>query len=160
MPELRLLLDNKPRFTSDTFSIDTRARFSHMVLALVKAFASAGCPLVLLLDDIHWIDAASLQILEYLLIHASTVPLLMVVAHRDACSLPDSALHHQLANLHLASRNTTELRPEPLSVKAVSLWLANIFHIRSASTLDLAGLIHEKPAATHCSFMSFSADRR
>ncbi|URN99783.1 AAA family ATPase [Leclercia adecarboxylata] len=144
VPELRLLLDNKPRFTSDTFSIDARARFSHMVLALVKTFASAGAPLVLLLDDIHWIDAASLQILEYLLTHASNVPLLMVVAHRDACPVPDGSLYQQLANLHRASRNTTELRPEPLSVKAVSRWLANIFHTRSASTADLAGLIHEK----------------
>jgi len=144
VPELRLLLDNKPRFSSDTFSIDARARFSHMVLALVKTFASAGAPLVLLLDDIHWIDPASLQILEYLLTHGSNMPLLMVVAHRDACSLPDNTLHQQLANLHLASRNNTGLRPEPLSVKAVSRWLANIFHTRSASTADLAGLIHEK----------------
>ncbi|MWL73330.1 histidine kinase, partial [Escherichia coli] len=42
------------------------------------------------------------------------------------------------------SRNTVELRPEALSVKAVSRWLADIFHTRSASTADLAGLIHEK----------------
>lgn len=139
VPELRLLLDNKPRFSSDTFSIDARARFSQMVLALVKSFASQGCPLVLLLDDIHWIDAASLQILEYLLTQGSTVPILLVVAYRDA-----SALEQPLANLHRASRNTTELRPEALSVKAVSRWLADIFHTRSASTADLAGLIHEK----------------
>ncbi len=144
VPELRLLLENKPRFSSDSFSLDARARFSHMVLALVKTFASAGCPLVLLLDDIHWIDAASLQILAYLLTNASNVPLLLVVAHRDVCPVPDSTLHQQLANLHRISRNTTELCPEPLSVKAVSRWLASIFHTRSASTADLAGLIHEK----------------
>jgi predicted ATPase/signal transduction histidine kinase len=144
VPELRLLLESKPRFSSDTFSIDARARFSHMVQALVNTFASAGSPLVLLLDDIHWIDPASLQILEYLLTHGGSVPLLMVVAHRDACSLPDNVLHNQLASLHRASRNTTELRPEPLSVKAVSRWLASIFHTRSANTADLAGLIHEK----------------
>jgi len=144
VPELRLLLESRPRFSSDTFSIDARARFSQMVLALVKTFAGQGSPLVLLLDDIHWIDPASLHILENLLTHAGGVPLLMVVAHRDAGSLPDSALHQQLAGLQLASRNTVELRPEPLSVKAVSRWLANIFHTRSASTADLAALIHEK----------------
>ncbi|MCU6665638.1 trifunctional serine/threonine-protein kinase/ATP-binding protein/sensor histidine kinase [Silvania hatchlandensis] len=144
VPELRLLLDSKPRFASDTFAIDARARFSHMMLVLVNTLASAGCPLVLLLDDIHWADAASLQILEYLLINVSNVPLLMVVAYRDASSLPDNALQQQLASLHRASRNTTELRPEALSVKAVSRWLANIFHTRSASTADLAELIHQK----------------
>ena len=139
VPELGLLLDNKPRFSSDTFSTDARARFSQMVLALVKAFASQGCPLVLLLDDIHWIDPASLQILQDLLTSGSTLPMLMVVAYRD-----DSAHELSLANLQRASRNTVELRPEALSVKAVSRWLADIFHTRSASTADLAGLIHEK----------------
>lgn len=67
MPELNLLLENKPRFSADTFSIDARARFSHMVLALVKTFATQGAPLVLLLDNVQWIDAASLQTLDHLL---------------------------------------------------------------------------------------------
>jgi predicted ATPase len=64
VPELGLLLESKPRFSADTFSIDARARFSHMVLALVKTFASQGCPLVLVLDDLQWSDAASLQTLN------------------------------------------------------------------------------------------------
>lgn len=42
VPELNLLLENKPRFSADTFSIDARARFSHMVLALVKTFATGA----------------------------------------------------------------------------------------------------------------------
>lgn len=67
VPELNLLLENKPRFSADTFSIDARARFSHMVLALVKTFATQGAPLVLLLDNVQWIDAASLQTLDHLL---------------------------------------------------------------------------------------------
>lgn len=38
-----------------------------MVLALVKTFATRGAPLVLLLDDVQWIDAASLRTLDHLL---------------------------------------------------------------------------------------------
>jgi hypothetical protein len=90
VPELGLLLESKPRFSADTFSIDARARFSHMVLALVKTFASQGCPLVLVLDDLQWSDAASLQTLKYLLVNCGAIPLLVVVAHRDICSLSDA----------------------------------------------------------------------
>jgi predicted ATPase len=92
VPELGLLLESKPRFSADTFSIDARARFSHMVLALVKTFASQGCPLVLVLDDLQWSDAASLQTLNALLVNCGAIPLLVVVAHRDIGSLSDATL--------------------------------------------------------------------
>ncbi|PLR31441.1 histidine kinase [Chimaeribacter californicus] len=83
VPELGLLLDKPAWIPPDTLSIDARARFNHMVLCLIKAFATPCCPLVLLIDDIHWVDAASLQLLEYVMGNSTALPLLMVVAHRD-----------------------------------------------------------------------------
>jgi predicted ATPase len=102
VPELGLLLESKPRFSPDTFSIDARARFSHMVLALVKTFASQGCPLVLVLDDLQWSDAASLHTLKYLLVNCGNPAaggccspgyLLVVRCHLQAllASLPEAA---------------------------------------------------------------------
>ena len=144
VPELNLLLENKPRFSADTFSIDARARFSHMVLALVKTFATQGAPLVLLLDDVQWIDAASLQTLDYLLRACGAIPLLVVVAHRDLSSLSDPSLQTALASLPEAAQHAMTIVPQPLSVKAVARWLGGIFHARSTGTSDLATLIHEK----------------
>lgn len=144
VPELGLLLESKPRYSADTFSIDARARFSHMVLALVKTFASQGCPLVLVLDDLQWSDAASLHTLKHLLVTCGAIPLLLVVAHRDIGSLSEPTLQQQLASLPEAAQNATEIVPQALSVKAVARWLATIFRARSAATTDLATLIHEK----------------
>lgn len=144
VPELNLLLENKPRFSADTFSIDARARFGHMVLALVKTFATQGAPLVLLLDDVQWIDAASLRTLDHLLRACGAIPLLVVVAHRDLSSLSDPTLQIALASLPEAAQYATTIVPQPLSVKAVARWLGGIFHARSSGTADLATLIHEK----------------
>ena len=144
VPELGLLLESKPRFSADTFSIDARARFSHMVLVLVKTFASQGCPLVLLLDDLQWSDAASLQTLKHLLATCGAIPLLLVVAHRDIASLSDPALQQQLASLPASAQHAIEIIPQPLTVKAVARWLGTLFRVRSATTTDLATLIHEK----------------
>ena len=127
VPELGLLLESKPRFSADTFSIDARARFSHMVLALVKTFASQGCPLVLVLDDLQWSDAASLQTLNALLVNCGAIPLLVVVAHRDIGSLSDPTLQQQLASLPEAAQHASEIVPQALSVKAVARWLATVF---------------------------------
>lgn len=144
VPELGLLLENKLRFSADTFSTDARARFSQMMLVMVRTFATQGSPLVLLLDDIQWIDAASLQTLKHLLVTCGSIPLLVVVAHRDIGSLSDAFLQKQLESLPEAAQNATAILPQPLSVKAVARWLGGIFHARSASTTDLATLIHEK----------------
>lgn len=144
VPELGLLLESKPRFSPDTFSIDARARFSHMVLALVKTFASQGCPLVLVLDDLQWSDAASLHTLKYLLVNSGAIPLLVVVAHRDIYSLSDATLQALLTSLPEAALNASEIVPQALSVKAVARWLATLFRTRSTATSDLATLIHEK----------------
>jgi predicted ATPase len=93
VPELGLL-ENKLRFSADTFSTDARARFSQMMLVMVRTFATQGSPLVLLLDDIQWIDAASLQTLKHLLVTCGSIPLLVVVAHRDIGSLSDAFLQN------------------------------------------------------------------
>jgi predicted ATPase len=40
-------------------------------------------PLVLFLDDLQWIDAASLKLIEHLLTYADTRYLLLIGAYRD-----------------------------------------------------------------------------
>ncbi len=161
-PELGLLLENKPAPFVDTFSLDARARFNHMVLRLVSVFATPGCPLVILIDNLHWIDDASLQLLEYLLQHSHALPLLMVVSHRDLPSLQDEAFTAALSRLHTAARQTVACVPQPLSGKAIARWLAIIFQTRPASTLDLATLIHEKtggnPLFAHAFFKRIVED--
>ncbi|SEK97129.1 PAS domain S-box-containing protein [Kosakonia sacchari] len=143
-PELGLLLESKPAPFVDSVTLDARARFHHMVLRLVSVFASPGCPLVILIDNLHWIDDASLQLLEYLLQQSHALPLLMVVSHRDLPSLGDETFATALARLRSAARRTTACEPQPLSAKAVARWLAIVFQTRAASTVDLAKLIHEK----------------
>ena len=46
------------------------------------AAAAARRPLVLLLDDLHWADPASLDLLRYLARQAAALPLLLVAAYR------------------------------------------------------------------------------
>lgn len=115
-----------------------------MIVSLVNTFATPGCPLVLLIDDIHWIDAASLQVLEYLLKNSDALPLLLVVALRNLSSTDNLSVSEALGRLRDAAQRKIDIIPAPLSVKAVARWLADVFQRRSTDTLDLARLIHEK----------------
>lgn len=138
VPELGLLLAHTSWIPADTLSIDARARFNHMMLCLIKAFAAPCCPLVLLIDDVHWVDAASLQLLEHVMGNSAALPLLLVVACRDEAGTAPPA------GLRAVAARVTEIRPEPLTVKGVTRWLADAFQTRAAGIAPLAALIHEK----------------
>ena len=149
VPELGLLLESKPLSPGDMHSADARLRFNQMAQRLVTALAAPGRPLVLLIDDIHWIDQASLQLLAYLIENSEATALLMVVSH---CDTEEGAEPH-LTALRAAAAAPLEIRPQPLSVKAVARWLADLLQMRAAGLHELAALIHEKtggnPLFTH-----------
>ncbi|MGK9175892.1 AAA family ATPase [Yokenella regensburgei] len=162
VPELGLLLDNRQLTVVNTQSADTRMRFNLMAHRLVEAFATPDNPLVLLIGDIHWIDQASMQLLEHLLSSTESLPLLVVVSCSDTDTFPASGEQDLLSALRLRARYSLELRPEPLSVKAVARWLANLLQTRASSLGELAALIHEKtggnPLFTHEFFQRIFKD--
>ncbi|ADU69243.1 AAA family ATPase [Pantoea sp. At-9b] len=144
VPELRQLLDMaQPPMITDA-SGDARERFSQMVCALIKALASSGKALVMLIDDVHWADQASLKLLENVFQRNDHLPFLLVIAHRDAESMPCRQVAGFLTRIRAAAARLTEITPEPLNVKMVARWLAGMLHTRTSGTSELAQLIHEK----------------
>jgi ATP/maltotriose-dependent transcriptional regulator MalT len=86
----------------------------HLLYRAVRVLLAANYSkgLVLLLDDLHWVDAASAELLDHLLRHPPDMPLLLVFAHRPR-QLPDRLA----ASFAAASEDTTWQRIEvgPLS---------------------------------------------
>lgn len=74
--------------------------------------ACAQEPLALLLDDVHWADLESLELLLYLAPRLDGIPLLVVAAHR-----PSEGHGDELAQL-AAAPEATSLRPRRLSREA------------------------------------------
>jgi len=63
LPELRVRYSDLPAPTQDELA--AKGRLFEAVARLVDALAQRG-PLVLLLDDLHWVDGASLDLVRYL----------------------------------------------------------------------------------------------
>src|SRR5205085_11940547 len=61
--ELRVRYPDLPALTQDELA--AKVRLFEAVARLVDALAQRG-PLVLLLDDLHWVDGASLDLVRYL----------------------------------------------------------------------------------------------
>lgn len=80
--------------------------------------ALASQPTVLVVEDVHWADAASVEVLRFLVRRLDAVPLVVLVSYRD----------HEIAHGHSARpllgdlarlEGTTTLRLDPLSPAAV-----------------------------------------
>ncbi len=90
---------------------DETALIAHSAFWLASALA-AEQPLVLLVDDAHWADRASLEVLTYVARRIAELPVVLVVASRD----DDPEAPSDLLALLAGTRNATVLRPQPLTV--------------------------------------------
>lgn len=86
----------------------------HGLYWLTVALAE-GRPLVLLCDDVHWFDAASLRFLAYLAHRVGELPVAIVIGSRPAEPGPAGELLQRL----LDYPGIVRLRPQPLSADAV-----------------------------------------
>lgn len=85
---------------------------------LIDLFGSDG-PWVCVMEDVHWSDGATLDLLRYLSRRVASLPLLVVVSYRD----DEIGNHHPLAVLlgDLATNAAvTRVAIEPLSIAAVA----------------------------------------
>ncbi len=92
-PEIR---DHLPRSSSGARLRDTAEARFRMFEAIRRLLAGA-CehqPLVLVLDDLHWADAPSLRLLEFLAPEIADIPLLLVGTYRAT----DLSRQHPLSN--------------------------------------------------------------
>jgi len=62
---------------------DAQNRFQTVFRRLLGVFARKQHPLALFLDDLQWLDAATLDLLEHLVTHPEVRHLLLVGAYRD-----------------------------------------------------------------------------
>jgi PAS domain S-box-containing protein len=83
VPELALIVGEQPPIP-ELPSQDARGRFQLVFGRFIGVFARAEHPLALFLDDLQWLDAATLELLEHLLTAAADLDhLLLIGAYRD-----------------------------------------------------------------------------
>ena len=82
IPELELVIGKQPP-VPDLPSQDAQRRFQTSLQRFIAVFARPEHPLALFLDDLQWLDAATLDLLEDLLTQSDIRHLLLIGAYRD-----------------------------------------------------------------------------
>ena len=82
IPELKLIIGEQPP-VPELEPQQAQRRFQLVFRRFIGVFARAEHPLALFLDDLQWLDAATLDLLEDLLTQADVRHLLLIGAYRD-----------------------------------------------------------------------------
>lgn len=88
-------------------------RQTHLALRTLLVAEARLAPMVLIFDDLHWVDPASRQFIENFCQSLENVPILLVMVARDFQKLEDARLIFIAANKHL--RAPVEIVLQPLS---------------------------------------------
>jgi PAS domain S-box-containing protein len=143
VPELKFILGEQPP-VPDLPPQDAQGRFQLVFRRFIGVFARREHPLALFLDDLQWLDAATLDLLEDLLTRPEVRHLLLVGAYRDNEVSPSHPLARMLATIRGAGGKVREILLSPLILDDVGRLLADALHTDRKRVRPLAGLVFEK----------------
>src|SRR5262245_8537571 len=145
VPELNLVIGEQP----PVFELppqDAQRRFQLVFRRFIGVFARAEHPLALFLDDLQWLDAATLDLLEDLLTQVDVRHLLLIGAYRDNEVDAAHPLMHKLEAIRNAGGRVEQITLAPLAHEHVGQLIADALRCEPGRAAPLTQLVHEKTA--------------
>ena len=143
VPELELVIGEQPP-VPDLPPQDAQNRFNLVFRRFLGVFARQEHPLALFLDDLQWLDAATLDLLEYLVTHPDVRHLLLVGAYRNNEVSPSHSLMRTLDAIRNAGARVQEIVLAPLGLDDVGQLIGDTMHCDQKRARPLAQLVQEK----------------
>ena len=143
VPELRLIL-GEPAPVADLPAQEAEHRFRQVVRRFIGVFARPEHPLALFLDDLQWLDAATLSLLADLATQPEVGALLLVGAYRDNEVDPTHPLMRSLTAIRQAGGRVSEIVLSPLAREDVGRLVAAALHCKPRAAASLADLVYDK----------------
>ena len=145
IPELNLIVGEQPP-VPELEPQQAQRRFQFVFRHFIGVFARPEHPLALFLDDLQWLDAATLDLLDDLLSQADVRRLLLVGAYRDNEVDAHHPLARKLSTIQNAGAKVSKIELGPLDQEHVARLIADGLGCATTSVAALAQLVHEKTA--------------
>jgi PAS domain S-box-containing protein len=142
VPEVRLIIGEPPP-VPELPPRDAQRRFQMVFRQFISVFARPEHPLALFLDDLQWLDAATLDLLEDLLSRSDLRNLLVIGAYRDNEVTAAHPLMHKLEAIR-ATGAVQDIKLGPLTTKDLRRLVADSLRCDVEQEAPLAALVHAK----------------
>jgi predicted ATPase/signal transduction histidine kinase len=143
IPQLEFIIGKQPA-VSDLPPNDAQNRFQVVFRRFLSVFARPDHPLVLFLDDLQWLDTATLDLLNHLITAPGVRNLLLIGAYRDTEVGPSHPLSATLTAMRKAEAGFQEIRLAPLALRDLTQLIADAVRNGRQHFEPLAQLVYEK----------------
>ncbi len=157
IPEVEFVIGKQPP-VAELPPQEARGRFQLVFKRFLGAFARPEHPLALFLDDLQWLDTATLELLERLITDPDVRHVLLIGAYRDNEVSPSHPLMRTLAAIRDAGARAQEIVLAPLGLDDVERLIADALRCGLNSAGPLALLIHEKTGGNPFFAIQFLAE--
>ena len=146
IPEVRHIIGAQPPIPELNIA-ESRNRFKHVFRNFIRVFCQSEHPLAIFVDDLQWVDPASLALIDTLLTDEDSHHLLLIGAYRD--NEVDDAHPLTTAVNALTSEERVHISRVtlgPLPPAAVTQLLLDTLHCDQEDVDLLQGLVFQKTA--------------
>src|SRR6202041_612672 len=143
VPELELIIGEQPP-VEELPPQEAKNRFHMVFRRFLSVFARKEHPLALFLDDLQWLDGATLDLLEHLVTHSEVLHLLLVGAYRDNEVGPSHPLVRTLEAIRAGDASVHEIVLAPLELHDVGRLIADTLHCPPERARPLSELVQKK----------------
>jgi PAS domain S-box-containing protein len=143
IPELEFVIGKQPPLV-ELPPQEAQSRFQMVFRRFLGVFARREHPLVLFLDDLQWLDPATLALLEDYTAHADSCALLLVGAYRDNEVDASHPLMRSLGAIRKTGTPLHEIVLAPLRSGDVERLVADALCCGRERARSLAELVYEK----------------
>lgn len=140
IPEVELMIGKQPP-TPDVGATEAQNRSNRIFQSFVRVFCAKEHPLVIFLDDLQWIDSATLKLIELMLLDEQAQSLFLIGAYRGNEVNSAHPLALSLEGLRKQGAVLQEIVLAPLTLDPLSQLLAETLHQDTATVRSLAELV-------------------
>ncbi len=143
IPELELLIGPQPK-VANLPPLEERSRFQMLFRRFLGVFAQPDQPLVVFLDDLQWLDPATLDLMTHLVTHPEVRHLMLVAASRDNDAGPPNRLAQALAEIRNTRPRLDHIVLAPLDRADIGQLVADSLRCGYDSAASLVRLIQQQ----------------
>jgi predicted ATPase/signal transduction histidine kinase/tRNA A-37 threonylcarbamoyl transferase component Bud32 len=143
IPELELVIGEQPAVIHLS-PTEAQNRFNRVFRNFIQVFAQPESPLVIFLDDLQWVDSASLKLIYLLMTAPDNHSLLFIGAYRNHEMPPSHPLLPTVQEIQQAGTRVNQIELHPLSLESVTQLIAETLNEASDHILPLAQCLYQQ----------------
>jgi predicted ATPase/signal transduction histidine kinase/DNA-binding NarL/FixJ family response regulator/tRNA A-37 threonylcarbamoyl transferase component Bud32 len=143
LPEIEWIIGKQPP-VPQLGPTESQNRFNLVFQNFMRVFCQPEHPLIMFLDDLQWVDSATLKLLELITTDKESIALFLIGAYRDNEVEPTHPLMTTLDKLREESVLINQITLKPLAFEQINQMIAESLHQNLKAVDALTDLVMRK----------------